>query len=128
MVARDDHKVIAKDRGSLALELYVLESKLEKSPDKVKHDLPAHLDFRRDTNACRVPVRADPLSYAIADSMERAELIAYRDGSMAKTLIVANVVRMRRSGARQLETLVAGRKVGEITVNLDLSTARVQLD
>lgn len=78
MITRNGHKAIAKNCGTLASGIYVLESKPEKSPNREKQKLPAHLNGRRHLEEHGVRVRAGSLSDATGTSMKEARLIASR--------------------------------------------------
>ncbi len=82
MVAWNDYKAVAKDRGALALELYVVESTPQKTPDDVKQCLPAHLEYQRGLELQGRLVLAGPLSDRTGESMEGAGLIVYRAGRL----------------------------------------------
>ena len=47
MPAWEEYKQAAKERGSLALEMFVVESTPAKTPEDVKENLPAHLSYQR---------------------------------------------------------------------------------
>ena len=72
MVAWNDYKAIAKDRGALALELYIVESTPQRAPDDVKQCLPAHLEYQRELEQRGILVLAGPLSDPTGESMEGA--------------------------------------------------------
>lgn len=127
MVARDDYRVIAKDRGTLALELYALESKPEKSPDGTKQYPPAYLDYEQDPEERGLLVLTGPHSDATGYSPEGAGLIAYRAGSMAKARQLADADPIHPSGPRQPVTQVAGQK-GRYLVERWHVRDRVKLD
>ena len=84
MVAWNDYKTIARDRGALALELYVVESTPQKAPDDVKQCLPAHLEYQRELERRGVLALAGPLSDPTGEAMEGAGLIVYRAGTLCK--------------------------------------------
>ena len=127
MVAWDDYKAIAKDRGALALELYVVESKPQKSPDDVKQCLPAHLEYQRGLEQRGILVLAGPLSDPTGDTMEGAGLIVYRAGSMAEAKRLAEDDPMHRDGARGFTLRKWLVNEGSVSLNVGLSTGKAQL-
>ncbi len=110
MAARDDFGAITKDHGALALKLYVLETKPEKSPDDVTHNLPARLDYQRDPEERGSLVFSDPRSNANGDSTEGAGLIIYCAGSMTEVWQSADAEPMYNSRARQRVAQAAGQR------------------
>ena len=54
MVARDEFRAIAKNHGTQTLELYVLETKPEKSHDDITRNLPARLDLQARSRGTRI--------------------------------------------------------------------------
>ena len=100
MVAWTEYKQTAKERGALALELYVAESTPAKKPEDVKENLPAHLDYQRDLEERGVLVLAGPLSDPTGEVMIGDGLIIYRANSMATADDIASNDPMHKSGAR----------------------------
>ena len=127
MVAWNDYKAIAKDRGALALELYIVESTPKKSPDDVKQCLPAHLEYQRELEQLGILVLAGPLSDLKGDSMEGAGLIVYRAGSMAEAKEFADGDPMHDRGARGYTLRKWLVNEGSVSLNVGLSTGKAQL-
>ncbi len=127
MVAWNDYKANAKERGALALELYVIESKPEMPPESVKATLPAHLEYQRDLEERGVLVMAGPLSDATGESMEGGGMILYRAASMAEAKALADADPMHDSGARGYTLRKWLVNEGSLSLNVGLSTGRVTL-
>ena len=127
MVAWNDYKAIARERGALALEIYVVESTPEMDPDQIKATLPAHLDYQRDLETRGALVLAGPLSDASGDHMEGAGMILYRAESMEKARALADADPMHASGARSYRLRKWLVNEGNLTLNVGLSTGHVQL-
>ena len=127
MVAWDDYKAIAKDRGALALELYVVESRPQKSPDDVKRCLAAHLEYQRELEQRGILVLAGPLSDPTGESMEGAGMIVYRAGSMAEAQQLADEDPMHRGGVRDFTLRKWLVNEGSVSLNVGLSTGKAQL-
>ena len=92
MPAWNEYKAIAKERGALALELYVVETKPKSSPEAVKENLPKHLEYQRELEQRGVLVLAGPTSDATGESMEGAGMIVIEtknDAARASTTDVA---------------------------------------
>ena len=127
MVAWNEYKTIAKERGALALELYVVETTPEMPPDQVKATLPAHLDYQRDLEAKGVLVLAGPLSDATGENMEGAGMILYRAATMEAARALADADPMHSSGARRYRLRKWLVNEGNLTLNVGLSTGHVRL-
>ena len=127
MVAWNDYKAIAKDRGALALELYVVESTPQKAPDDVKQSLPAHLEYQRELEQRGILVLAGPVSDLAGESMEGAGLIVYRAGSMAEAKRLAEEDPMHLGGARGFTLRKWLVNEGSVSLNVGLSTGKAQL-
>ncbi len=127
MVAWKDYKAIAKERGALALELYVVESTPKMPPDSIKENLPAHLEYQRDLEQREVLVLAGPTSDATGELMEGAGLIVYRASSMAEAKKLADGDPMHQSGARSYKLRKWLVNEGNISLNVGLSTGIAQL-
>lgn len=127
MVAWCDYKAIAKERGALALELYVVESTPKAAPEDVKRNLPAHLDYQRDLEQRNVLVLAGPMSDASGEQMEGAGLIIYRATSMADAQALADADPMHASGARGYRLRKWLVNEGSLSLNIGLSTKNVVL-
>lgn len=127
MVAWNDYKTMAKNRGALALELYVVESTPQKSPEKVKGSLPAHLDYQRNLEDRGVLVLAGPLSDPAGETMVGAGLIIYRAASMDDARQLAEDDPMHRSGARGFTLRKWLVNEGNLSLNVDLSTGKAIL-
>ncbi|WP_380053100.1 YciI family protein [Falsihalocynthiibacter sp. SS001] len=127
MVAWNEYKKVAKERGALALELYVVESTPEKPPEEVKSNLPAHLDYQRDLEERGVLVLAGPLSDATGNEMMGAGMIIYRAASMDEARALTENDPMHQSGARSFKLRKWLINEGNLTINVGLSTGKTSL-
>ncbi|MYA89731.1 MAG: hypothetical protein F4X97_14990 [Boseongicola sp. SB0662_bin_57] len=127
MVAWNDYKTIARDRGALALELYVVESTPQKAPDDVKQCLPAHLEYQRELERRGALALAGPLSDPTGESMEGAGLIVYRAGSIAEAKQLAEDDPMHQGGVRGFTLRKWLVNEGSVSLNVGLSTGKAQL-
>ena len=127
MVAWAEYKAMAKDRGALALELYVVESKPEKAPEVVKESLPAHLEYQSSLESRGILVLAGPLSDPTGESLQGAGLIVYRAATMDEAQRLADADPMHSSGARSYNLRKWLVNEGNITLNVGLSTGKAVL-
>ncbi|MCP5085279.1 MAG: hypothetical protein GY952_00510 [Rhodobacteraceae bacterium] len=77
MVAWRDYKKHAQERGSLALELFVVFSTPVKPPEAVKAVLPDHLNYLAEQESDGRLAFAGPLSDLSGDNMEGDGFLVY---------------------------------------------------
>jgi len=100
MVAWTDYKTAARERGSLALEMYVVISTPQKSPDEVKAVLPDHLAYQQQQEQAGRLAFAGPLSDETGTQMEGMGLIVYRAEDFDEARKLAEDDPMHQTGAR----------------------------
>lgn len=127
MVAWADYKRTAAERGALALELFVVETTPAGSPDAVKANLPAHLDYQRELETRGTLVLAGPLSDASGAEMAGAGLVVYRAASMDAARALAEADPMHTSGARHYSLRKWLVNEGSLTISVGLSTGAARL-
>ena len=122
-----DYKATARQRGALALELYVVTSTPVVPPHKMQELLPAHLDYQQAREADRSLVLAGPLSDVSGENIEGAGLIVYRAEGLAAARALAEADPMHSSGARRYDLRRWLVNEGSLTLEVGLSTGRVSL-
>jgi uncharacterized protein len=127
MVAWNDYRNMAQERGALALELYVVQSTPAGSPEDVKHNLPDHLAYQRQLEESGVLVLAGPVSDPTGEIMVGAGLIIYRAESMEAATNIASDDPMHKSGARDFTLRKWLVNEGSLSINVGLSTGRAKL-
>ena len=96
-----DYKTIARERGALAFELFVVESTPCAAPKDVKAVLPRHLDYQRQREAEGKLFLAGPLSDETGEQMRGAGLIIYRALTMDEARELADGDPMHAEGKRR---------------------------
>ena len=96
----NEYKEVARERGSLAFELFVVESTPAVGPDKLKETLPLHLAYQEKMEAAGNLFLAGPLSDDTGDHMMGAGLIIYRAQSMEQANEFASTDPMHAQGCR----------------------------
>lgn len=122
MVAWAEYKATAKDRGALALELYVAVSTPAKGPEDVKAALPDHLAYQADLERAGHLAFAGPMSDETGEEMQGMGLIIYRAETLEAARALAAADPMHKTGAR---TFVLRRWMineGSLTLSVGLST------
>ena len=122
MVPWEDYKSHAKERGALALELFVLRSMPTGDPDAVKSSLPDHLAYQQELEREGRLVMAGPISDESGENMIGAGMILYRAGSMEEATQIAENDPMHISGARSFTLRKWLVNEGSLTVSVGLST------
>lgn len=127
MPAWNDYKKVAKERGCLALELYVIESTVAGSPDDVKANLQDHLDYQQTLEKSGQLAFAGPLSDDTGELMEGNGMIIYRATSMDEARELASQDPMHIAGARTFTLRRWLINEGSLSLNVGLSTNSVTL-
>ena len=125
MPAWNDYKKAAKERGSLALELFVVESTPAKAPEDVQANLPAHLEYQRSQEIAGTLAFAGPLSDLTGELMQGTGMIVYRAESMEAARAIADGDPMHSSGARTYVLRKWLINEGSFSANVGLSTGKV---
>ncbi len=127
MVAWADYKRHAKERGALALELFVVESTPAGDPATVKATLPDHLAYQRTLEEQGSLVMAGPLSDDTGEEMRGGGMIIYRAGSLDAARALAEGDPMHQAGARTFRLRRWLVNEGSLNISLGLSTGKVSL-
>lgn len=127
MVAWADYKSAAKERGSLALELYIAISTPEVTPEQLKAVLPEHLAYQAKLEASGELAFAGPLSDLTGDQMDGSGMIVYRADSLDQARALADADPMHASGSRKYSIRRWLVNEGSLSINVKLSAQSVQL-
>jgi uncharacterized protein YciI len=128
MVAWSDYKAAARERGSLACELFVVISTPVKDPEVVRAVLPEHLAYQQQLEDEAVLAFAGPLSDDTGEHMQGTGMIIYRAESMESAKQYAEADPMH---AQQVRSYTLRRWLvneGSLQLNLKLSAQSVTLD
>lgn len=121
MPAWNDYKSEAKSRGSLAFELYAVQSFPAGDPLAVKANLPDHLAYQSKQEAKGALFLAGPVSDETGDLMEGMGLIIYRATSLESARDIAENDPMHKSGARTYTLRRWMVNEGALTLSVQLS-------
>jgi len=100
MVAWNDYKTAAKERGSLAFELFVAISTPIKPAEDVKALLPEHLQYQQVLENAGSLAFAGPLSDESGEHMQGTGMIVYRAESYAEASKLAEQDPMHQQNVR----------------------------
>ena len=127
MVAWTEYKSIAKSRGALAREFFVVRTTPVGPPDQVKENLPDHLAYQRGLEESGKLVMAGPVSDESGDQMEGEGMIIYRAHSIEEARTLAENDPMHQSGARSFTLRRWLVNEGSLTFSVGLSTGQTDL-
>lgn len=127
MVAWSEYKQIAQERGSLALELFVVVSTAVKSPEELKAALPSHLAYQSELEQSGALVFAGPLSDLTGEQMEGTGMMVYRADSLATARALAEADPIHSTGAREFTIRRWLINEGSLTLEVKLSAQQVRL-
>lgn len=122
-----EYKQQAKNRGALALELYVAQSVPAKGPEEVKASLPDHLAYQAKLEASGALAFAGPMSDETGEEMQGMGLIIYRAESLDAARTLAEADPMHQSGAREFTIRRWMINEGSLQLNVGLSTKAVAI-
>lgn len=127
MPAWNEYKKAAQERGSLALELYVITSTPAKSPEEVRETLPAHLEYQAEQERQGNLALAGPLSDLSGEQMEGVGMIIYRADSLESAKALADADPMHATGTREYTIRRWLVNEGSLQLDVKLSAQTVRL-
>lgn len=127
MPAWNEYKQAAKERGSLAHELFVVDTRVAAAPEAVKANLGDHLAYQQTLEKAGKLAFAGPVSDETGELMQGNGLIIYRAASLEEARALADNDPMHQSGARSYTLRRWLINEGSISLNVGLSTASVSL-
>nr|WP_319382963.1 YciI family protein [uncultured Roseibium sp.] len=123
----NDYKRMARERGSLALELYVVNT-IPSGPDAdLPGTLPDHLAYQARMEQEGKLVFAGPVSDASGDNLEGEGMIIYRAPSLEDARRYAAEDPMHAKGVRTFKVRRWLVNEGSFTLSVGLSTKQVNL-
>jgi uncharacterized protein YciI len=125
MPAWNDYKKASQERGSLALEMFVVESTPAKTPEDLQANLPAHLAYQRTQEIAGTLAFAGPMSDMTGELMQGTGMIVYRAASMEEARSIADADPMHSSGARTYILRKWLINEGSFSLNVGLSSNKI---
>lgn len=123
----NDYKAAAKERGSLAFELYVVTTTPQGTPEDLKANLAAHLAYQVEMEAKGMLVMAGPLSDEAGARMQGMGMIIYRAASLEAARAIAEADPMHSSGARSFSLRKWMVNEGNLNISVNLAGQKVTL-
>lgn len=125
MPAWNDYKNEAKERGSLAFELYVVESTPVAPPEELRAVLPDHLAYQKEQEAAGTLFLAGPLSDPTGEQMMGTGMIIYRASSLEEATAITKSDPMHAKGIRTFQIRKWLVNEGSLSFKLNLSNQSV---
>ncbi|MGI9400232.1 MAG: YciI family protein [Rhizobiaceae bacterium] len=126
MPSWSEYREIARGRGALALELFIVESTPIASPEEMQNILPRHLAYQKEVEAAGKLFLAGPVSDASAKNMSGGGMIIYRASSIEEARKIAEEDPMHKEGGRKFTVRAWLVNEGSLSFNITLSDQRVQ--
>ena len=122
-----EYKAIAKERGSLAMELFVIETAPTGDMDLLKSTLPDHLAYQANMESAGHLVMAGPVSDPTGEEMQGAGMIIYRAKDMDEAHKLAQGDPMHSTGARTFTVKKWLVNEGRLSFTINLSSQTVDM-
>ena len=122
-----EYKAIAKDRGALALELFVVLSSKSGPDANIPAVLPDHLAYQAEMEAKGRLAFAGPMSDETGEENSGDGLIIYRAESFEEARAMAEADPMHSTGTRTFTLRRWLVNEGSLTVTVGLSGKRIAL-
>ena len=122
-----DYRQASKERGSLAFELYIVESTPAMPPEQMLAILPEHLAYQGEMEAQGKLFLAGPLSDATGKQMSGGGMIVYNASSLEEATEITENDPMHKKGGRTFTIRRWLVNEGAISLSVGLSGQKVQL-
>jgi len=122
-----EYKKTARTRGSLAFELYIVESTPALRPDELSEILPDHLNYQKQMEHAGKLFLAGPLSDASGEEMTGGGIIVYRASSLNEAKEIALNDPMHKRGGRTFTLRRWLVNEGSLSLSVGLSEQKVRL-
>lgn len=127
MVDWTEYKAASKARGSLAMEVFVIESTPAGDPALVKNTLSEHLAYQAEQELAGTLMLAGPMSDASGENMNGTGMIIYKTSSLEAAKSIAEQDPMHKNGARTFKIRRWLINEGSLQVDIKLSAQSVSL-
>jgi len=122
-----DYKKVSQERGSLAFELFVVESTPAVAPEELQKILPDHLGYQNKMEQEGKLFLAGPMSDDTGEEMQGTGMIVYRAASMEDARAITEADPMHARGGRTYKLRKWLVNEGSLTIKVGLSTDRTEL-
>ncbi len=126
MPSWSEYKAAARERGALALELFVVNS-VPAKPEALKAVLPDHLAYQARLEAEGKLAFAGPVSDPSGERMDGEGMIVYRAASLEEARALADADPMHSTGTRSYTIRRWLINEGSLTLSVGLSGKTVSM-
>lgn len=123
----EEYKSGAKERGSLAMELFIVRTRPQDDMELVKATLPDHLAYQKQMEVEGKLFLAGPVSDESGEMMQAEGMIIYRAATMADARAMADGDPMHKNGARVYDIRKWLVNEGSLSFTLSLSEQSVKI-
>lgn len=123
----NEYKAASKNRGSLAMEVFVIESTPAGDPELVKQTLPDHLAYQAEQEQAGTLMFAGPLSDESGENMYGSGMIIYKTDSLEMAKSITEKDPMHSRGARVYKIRRWLINEGSLQIDIKLSAQSVYL-
>ena len=95
-----EYREIARGRGALAYQLFIVDSVAAATPEEMQKILPRHLSYQKEMEAAGKLFLAGPVSDDTGTAMSGAGLIIYRVANIEEARTIAANDPMHKEGGR----------------------------
>ncbi|MEM5491658.1 YciI family protein [Hoeflea sp. AS16] len=122
------YRDIARGRGALAYQLFIVESVAKAPPEKIQQILPFHLAYQKEMEAAGKLFLAGPVSDETGTAMSGGGLIIYRAEDIEEARAIAAKDPMHKQGGRSFTVRAWLVNEGSLNIQLRLSEQRGGFD
>ena len=122
-----EYKAISKERGSLAMELFIVQTRPIVAPEIMKEVLPAHLAYQKEMENAGHLVLAGPISDETGEEMQGSGMIIYRAKDLDEARSIADGDPMHAQKARTYEIRKWLVNEGSLSFSISLSSQSVKI-
>ena len=123
-----EYREIARGRGALAYQLFMVESVPMASPERMQEILPRHLAYQKQIEAAGKLFLAGPLSDASGTEMSGGGLMIYRAADIEEARAIAGEDPMHKEQGRSFAIRAWLVNEGALNFQLRLSEQHASLD
>ena len=120
-----DYRQASQERGSLAFELYIVESTPAMPPEQMLALLSEHLAYQGEMEAQGKLFLAGPLSDATGEEMSGGGMIVYNASSLEEAKQITENDPMHKKGGRTFKIRRWLVNEGSFSLNIGLSAQKV---
>jgi len=119
-----EYREIARGRGALAYQLFIVDSVAKATPEEMQKILPRHLSYQKEMEAAGKLFLAGPVSDDTGTAMGGAGLIIYRVADIEEARAIATNDPMHKEGGRSFTVRAWLVNEGALNFQLRLSEQR----